>query len=305
MPRRDIGLAGIVILIWGVNFVAAALAMESLPPLLMAAMRFALVALPAVFFVKRPGIGFWPVVASGMFLGVLQFGLLYTGMMLGMPADLASLVLQVQSLFTVVVAAIVLGERPKRLQVIGILIGLTGMAIVGWTFLSAAPLLPFALSILAAFSWACGNVVTRRHRPESGFSLVIWSALAAPIPLLLGSILLEGGHRDLAALADVSTRSWIGLGFLAYGASMVGYGLWNMLLSRHSAATVAPWSMFVPIVGAATAWVYNGEQPRPLGVLGGGITLVGVLLALGVGGHLVRGRKDKPDLLEPTELPGL
>lgn len=305
MPRRDIGLATLVILIWGVNFVGAAIAMESLPPLLLAAMRFALVALPAVFFVRRPGIGLWPVVASGLCLGVLQFGLLYTGMNLGMPAGLASLVLQVQSLFTVTIAAIVLGERPTLLQVVGILVGLAGMAVVGWQFLAGAPLLPFALTVLAALAWAGGNVVTRRHRPASGFSLVIWSALVAPVPLLVASLALEGWHRDLSALAHLSGRSVGGLLFLAYGASMVGYGLWNKLLSRHSAALVAPWSMFVPVVGALAAWAYNGERPTALGILGGAITLVGVLLALGVGGRLVRGRRTAPDPLEPTELPGL
>jgi len=306
MPRRDVGLATLVILVWGVNFVAAKIAMESLDPLLMAALRFALVALPAVFFVSRPRMGFWPVLASGLTMGALQFGLLYTGMVLGMPAGLASLVLQVQTLFTVVIAATVLRERPDRAQVVGILIGLLGMAVVGAQYVAGAPALPFLLCIAAAASWACGNVITRRHPPRSGFSLVVWSALVPPIPLLLVSFWLEGSPASAwAAVEQVSLRSLGGLAFIAYGASMLGYGIWNLLLSRHSAATVAPWSMFVPVIGAGAAWLYDGEVPTPLGVLGAAITVVGVLLALGVGNRALRSRQDRPDPTPHTEPPGM
>ncbi|GAB2478377.1 EamA family transporter [Luteococcus sediminum] len=306
MPRRDVGLAVLVILVWGVNFVAAKMAMESLPPLLMAALRFVLVALPAVFVIARPRMGFWPVLASGLTMGALQFGLLYVGMMLGMPAGLASLVLQVQTLFTVVIAATVLSERPNRMQVAGIVIGLVGMAVVGAQYLAAAPVLPFLLTVGAALSWACGNVITRRHPPRTGFSLVVWSALVPPVPLLLASFWLEGGPASaLAAIQHVSLRSLGGLAFIAYGASMFGYGIWNLLLSRHSAASVAPWSMFVPVIGAGAAWLYDGELPTPLGILGAAITVTGVLLALGVGNRVLRRRANPPVPTPHSEPPGL
>lgn len=304
MPRKDVGLAALVILIWGVNFVCANLAMESLPPLFMAAVRFTLVALPAVFFVKPPGMGWKPVLLSGLFMGALQFGLLYTGMNLGMPAGLASLVLQVQSLFTVTLAAIVLGERPDRLKVIGILIGILGMTIVGWQYLVHAPLLPFFLTVLAALGWAAGNVTTRRHPPRNGFSLVVWSALVPPVPLLLASMVLEGPSTGFHGLAHISLRSVIGVAFIAYGASMIGYGLWNLLLSRHSAATVSPWSMFVPVVGAVAAYFYNGELPSLAGIIGAAVTVAGVLLALGVGDRVFK-KPDVPEPVPPVEPPGL
>ncbi len=304
MPRKDVGLAALVICIWGVNFVCANLAMESLPPLFMAAVRFTLVALPAVFFVKPPAVGWKPVVASGLCMGAVQFGLLYTAMNLGLPAGLASLVLQVQSLFTVGLAAFILGEHPSTVQVFGILVGILGMGVVGWQYLAHAPVLPFALAVLAALGWAAGNIVTRRHPPRSGFSLVIWSALVPPIPLLLGSMVLEGPMAGFHGLAHLSLRSALGVAFVTYGASMVGYGLWNLLLSRHSAATVSPWSMFVPVVGAITAWFYNGEVPTPMGILGAAITVAGVLLALGAGKRLFA-RADVPDPEPVTEPPGL
>lgn len=306
MPRRDMLLAGIVVLIWGINFVAAKVAMESLPPLLTAAIRFALVAFPAVFFVKRPQMGLWPATIAGLGTGALQFGFLYTGMQLGMPAGLASLVMQVQTLFTVVIAALVIKEKPTRVQVAGILIGLLGMTVVGLQYAASAPLLPFLLTVLAGASWAMSNVTIRKHPPRDGFSLVIWGSLASPIPLLIGSFLMEDTAGRLGTLiAETTFRSWLGLAFITYAASMVAYGLWNLLLTRHSAATVAPWSMFVPVIGAAAAWVYNGEMPTPLGVFGAVITVAGVLLALGVGNRLLRRRLDRPDPTPHSEPPGL
>ncbi|AKT52490.1 hypothetical protein ADJ73_00955 [Arsenicicoccus sp. oral taxon 190] len=303
MPRKDVFLASVVILIWGVNFVAAKYGMEVIPPLLFAALRFTLVAFPAVLFVRPPGNGWKTVVACGLTMSVGQFALLYTSMTYGMPAGLASLVLQVQSVFTVAIAAVLLHEIPTRWQLAGIALGVLGMAFVGWRFVAAAPLLPFVGTVAAAASWGVGNVLTRRRPPRSGFSLVVWSALVAPLPLLALSLLVEGWDRDRHALAHVTVLSLLGLAFVAYLASMAGYGLWNLLLSRHAASTVAPWSMLVPVIGTAAAFFYNGEKPTAASAVGAVVIIVGVLLALGVIGPRRGPREDVPDRAHPPAEP--
>lgn len=293
MPPRDKALAGLVALIWGVNFVAAQMGMESFPPLLMAALRFVLVAIPAVFLVRPPGNGARTVVTAGATMGMLQFGLLYSGMHLGMPAGLASLVLQVQTVFTVIIAALVLRERPTAYQVTGIVIGVTGMAIVGWKHMAQAPALPFLMTVAAAASWALGNVIVRRSPPRDGFSMVVWTALVPPIPLAVLSWLVEGPDAIVHAFTGVTWRAVLGLAFVAYMASMVGYGIWNLLLSRYPASAVAPWSMLVPPIGMVTAYLYSGEVPGVLGVIGGAVVIVGVLMALGVGTNAVTARRTR------------
>lgn len=303
MPRKDALLALAVAVVWGVNFVAASIGMESVPPLLFAAMRFTLVAIPAVFFVRPPGNGWKTVVACGFAMGAGQFGLLYTALSWGMPAGLASLVLQVQTVFTVVIASLWLRERPTPYQLAGIAVGVVGMAVVGAKHLAAAPILPFLMTVAAAASWATGNVLTRRRPPRDGFSLVVWSALVSPVPLLALSLLVEGWERDWAALTTMSPRSVVGLAFVTYGASMLGYGLWNLLLSRHAASTVAPWSMLVPPIGTIAAYFYSGEEPGWIGVLGGVVVTVGVLMALGVRPGVVR--MDQPRRRPAAEPPGL
>src|SRR5215211_7410066 len=112
MPPRHIALAVAVMVVWGVNFVVIHVGLQSFPPLLFVALRFACVAVPGVFLVKRPNVGWRWVVAIGAATSAGQFALLFTAMHLGMPAGLASLVLQLQAVFTVVLAVAVLGERP-------------------------------------------------------------------------------------------------------------------------------------------------------------------------------------------------
>lgn len=304
MSRRDRVMAGLVALIWGVNFVAAQFGMDSFPPLLLAALRFTLVAIPAVFFVRPPGNGLRTVVGAGLTMGVLQFGLLYSAMHFGMPAGLASLVLQVQTVFTVVIAAVLLRERPTAYQVTGILIGIGGMVLVGWRHMSTAPALPFLMTVAAAASWALGNVLVRRRPPRDGFSLVVWSALVPPIPLFLGSYLLEGPEAIAHAFTHVTPMALLGLGFITYLASMAGYGIWNALLSRHAASSVAPWSMLVPPIGMVAAYAYSGEIPGLLGLIGGGVVILGVLMALGVGTGWGR-THDRPRQRPAAKPPGL
>jgi O-acetylserine/cysteine efflux transporter len=295
-------LAVLVALIWGVNFVAADLGIATVPPLLFAAMRFLLVAVPAVFFVPSPGVGWRPVVGVGLAMSVGQFGLLYTALMLGMPAGLASLVLQIQAVLTVVLASAFLRERPSRVQLVGIGIGVAGLALVGADHADGAPLGPFLLVVAAAMAWATGNVLTRRHRPRSGFSLVVWSALVAPIPLTVASFLLQGPRANLDALAHLRLGALLAVAFVAYAASMVGYGLWTRLLSRHPASVVAPFSLLVPPVGILTAWLVQGEQPGPVELAGTVVITLGVLLTLGlVPGQRRRHRRRTTDAPADTE----
>src|SRR5436305_9072859 len=130
MPLRHNLLAASVALLWGLNFVAIDVGLDTFPPLLFVALRFALTAFPAVLFVRRPAIGLRWIVAVGLFLSVGQFGLLFVAIHVGMPAGLSSLVAQLQVVFTIVLAVPFLGERPTPSQLCGGLIAFAGLAAI-------------------------------------------------------------------------------------------------------------------------------------------------------------------------------
>src|SRR5919201_5627503 len=192
MTGRHTALAVLIAAVWGVNFVVIHAGLQHFPPLLFSALRFTFVALPAVFFVGRPRVRWYWVLAVGGSLGVLSFGLLFVGIDQGMPAGLSSLVLQAQVIFTVAFAALTLGERPRRSQVIGATVALAGLAVIATERASSAPILPFLLVIAAAAAWGISNVCTRVAQPPDGLALMVWASLVAPLPLLGLSLAFEG-----------------------------------------------------------------------------------------------------------------
>lgn len=272
-------LALLVMLVWGANFVVIDEGLADVPPLLFLAMRFTLVALPLVFFVPMPRAGWRNVVAVGSFMSLGQFSLLYIALHLGMPAGLASLVLQAQVIFTIVIAAVVIKESPTRRQVVGATIGTVGLTIVVIAHGASAPVVPVLVLLAAATSWAIGNVIARRAGVASGFSLVVWSALVVPLPALGLSLLVDGSAEVGHALTHLSATAILSTAYTAIGSSLLGYGIWNSLLARYRASAVVPFVLLVPIVGIATAWIVQDEVPSVLELVGGAVMLAGVAAA--------------------------
>ncbi|CAN5328143.1 O-acetylserine/cysteine exporter [soil metagenome] len=280
MNLRHALLALLVVLIWGCNFVIIDGGLTDVPPLLFVALRFAVVCIPAIFFVKPPKIGWRNIVLIGSFLSLGQFTLLYLSLSLGMPAGLASLVLQTQVVFSVVISAVILRERPSTRQLIGIIIGTIGLAVVVVGHSAAAPWLPILVSILAALSWATGNVLSRRAASASGLSLVVWSGLVVPIPAFALSLIVDGPPTVFHALAHLSLAAIGSTLYTAVAASLIGYGIWNSLLARYPTSSVVPFSLLIPIVGILAAWLVQGEEPTLTELIGGAIMLSGVAAAV-------------------------
>ncbi|MCD9199439.1 EamA family transporter [Aeromicrobium wangtongii] len=287
-------LAVLVMLIWGLNFVVIDEGLADVPPLLFLAMRFVLVAVPLVFFIPRPAADWRVVVAVGTFMSLGQFSLLYIALDLGMPAGLGSLVLQAQVIFTIVIAAVVIREPPTRRQAVGAVIGTVGLVLVVVAHGASAPVVPVLVMLGASLSWATGNVITRQAGVQSGLSLVVWSALVVPVPALLLSLVVDGGHEVGRALTHLSVVAILSTLYTAIGASLIGYGIWNSLLARYPAGAVVPFVLLVPVIGIAAAWALQDEVPTVLEVVGGIVMLAGVAAAT------ISRRATRAERLEPS-----
>lgn len=280
MPCRSALLALSVVVVWGVNFVVIDEGLHGVPPLLFAAVRFVLVAFPAVLVVRRPEVP-WPQIAVvGLTMSAGQFGLLYLALKVGMPPGLASLVLQSQVVITVVLAALVLHEHVSVRQIGGLALGVVGLVVVGLGRASATPAAGVVLTVLAAGSWALGNVAARRLRLQAGLPLVVWSALVVPLPLLALSLLIEGSGAWLDAARAWGWPQTLSTTYTVVFSTLFGYAVWNGLLARHRAAHVVPFALLVPVFGITAAWVVQGTLPGPLEWLGGLVLLAGAAIAL-------------------------
>jgi len=279
MTPRDSLRATLVAVIWGANFVVIDEGLKGFPPFLLLAARFLVVLFPMIFFVPRPG-PWRTILQIGLFMSLGQFGLLYLSLHLGMPAGLASLLVQVQVIFSIGISRVVLKERPTRQQLIGVGIGLAGLAVLILGHGSTAGLLPLVVIIGACLSWSIGNVLSRSAQISSGFALTIWSGIVVPIPALALAFLVNGPHSVDHAITHIG---WVTIASTLYTAilcSLFGYGVWNSLLSRYPIGAVVPFALVVPAAGIATAWIALGEVPTPAETVGGVILLGGIAITM-------------------------
>mgnify|MGYP002715457765 FL=1 len=278
MTPKDLLLALLVIVVWGLNFVVIKVGLHGMPPMLMGALRFMLAAFPAILFVRRPQVPLRWMLAYGMTISVGQFAFLFYAMHVGMPAGLASLVLQSQAFFTLFFAALFLGERLRGSNLFGLLVAASGLLLIGLQGGQAMTLAGFALTIAAASMWALGNVVTRKLGKVNLVGLVVWGSLIPPLPFLALSLWLEGPELISQSLRTLSLDSLLVLAYLAFGATILGYGLWSRLLSRYPASQVAPFSLLVPVVGISSAALLLGERLGSMQMAGAALVMVGLLI---------------------------
>jgi len=293
MSPRDLLLALVVVLAWGVNFVVIKVGLHGVPPMLLGALRFLLAAFPAVFFVKRPNVPWKWLFAYGATISFGQFVFLFSAMSVGMPAGLASVVLQAQAFFTLVFAALFLAERFRAQNVIGLLIAALGLALIGMQSTAGGgtqtmTLAGFVLTLCAAAMWALGNIVTKKVGRVDLVGLVVWASLIPPLPFLVLSYLFEGPQRIAGALTGIDMSSVLAIVYLSFVATLLGYSLWGRLISKYPASQVAPFSLLVPIVGLASASILLGERLTPAAI--GGAALVMGGLCVNVFGGWVRQR---------------
>ncbi len=282
MTGTDATRALLVVLAWGLNFVVIDRGLKTLPPLLFVTLRFVFTAFPAIFFVPRPQVRWYWIIAIGLFMNIGQFGLLFVAIHRGVPAGLASLVLQCQAGFTLIFAAGVLREAPRLLQVIGTLVASVGIVTIALGHGASTPVGPLLLVIAAGACWGAGNICTRLAKAKSAFGLIVWVGLVAPLPLLGLSLWLEGPSADLAAVQHLFPTGALALGYVVIAATMFGFGTWTSLLRTYPAPVVAPFSLLVPVIGILSAWIVLGEVPSVGELLGGVVVMVGLALVTGV-----------------------
>lgn len=290
MKRRDIILALLVVIVWGGNFTIIKLGLAGVPPILLASLRYVFAALPAVFFVKRPEVSLKYVLIYGLTVGVGQFSCLFYAISIGMPAGVSSIVLQSQAFFTLLFAAVLLKESLKKNQIAGIIIAAVGLLLLagkaGGGHLTNIPLSGFLLTLLAASFWSMSNIVVRyasKEAEDNGkkldmLSMVVWSSLVPPIPLFVMSLLIDKPAAIMSAFSSIHVLSVFSVLYLSYFATIFGYGIWGMLLSKYPAGRVAPLSLLVPVSGLITAMIVLKEKLSPVQWIGGVVVIAGLLI---------------------------
>ncbi len=262
LPLPHLLLALAVMAVWGANFVVIRVALQHLPPLMLASLRFMLVVVPAIAFIKRPAAPWRHLAAYGLLIGAGQFGLLFIAMRSSISPGLASLVMQAQVFFTIGLSMALTGEQVRPHQLLALLLAIGGLGVILAHAGSGATPLGLSLSLMAALCWAGGNLVSRASGRVNMLAYVVWSSLFAVPPLIILSLVFDGWPAIRAGFVHADAATWAAVVWQAVGNSLFGYACWGWLLARHPAATVTPMALLVPVFGmAASAWLL--AEPLP------------------------------------------
>ncbi|MBB4843051.1 O-acetylserine/cysteine efflux transporter [Paucibacter oligotrophus] len=280
LPFKHFLLALAVVAIWGSNFVVIRLGLNALPPLLFATLRFSFAVLPAIFFLKKPDLPWRNLAAYGLLIGVGQFGLLFLAMRSQISPGLASLVIQTQVFFTLMLSMRVNKERVQPFQWLALGLAASGIGVIASHTDGSATPLGLLMILLAAFSWACANMVGKRAGRVNMLAYMVWTSVFAVPPLLILSLLFEGPALMGQGLARADGVTWAAVLWQALGNTLFGYGVWGWLLARHAAATIVPMALLVPVFGMSTAAWALGESLPAWKLIAAALVLSGLALNL-------------------------
>jgi O-acetylserine/cysteine efflux transporter len=295
---RDLAAVGVVVVLWGLNFVVMKFGLRDFTPFQLGAARYVFAVLPLMLFIKPPPIARKWLLMYGLLQGVGQFGILFFALKVGMTAALASVLLQTQVFFTALFGFVLLNERPNRSQQAGMLLAALGLGCFVLNYVqpasassatNATTLAGLVLTLCAAAMWAASNIVARRVQKTSTdyspMAFVVWSSSVAVLPFVALSLAFDAPDVRWQWLHARGT-SWLAVAYLGWAATIVGYSLWTGLLKRHPANRVAPFSLGVPVVGLAAGMLVLNETITLW--QWGGIALLAAALACVMLGGLVR-----------------
>ena len=270
--------AFIVTLIWGTNFVFIKIGLNELPPFLFAAIRFTLVALPLVLFMPKPKVSWGLLAAYGLFIGVGQFGSMFYAMRSDISPGLASLVLQMQVFFTIVLALSLFNEPITKVQWIALMISFIGVGLIGSQVSGNTTFFGLTLALLAALSWAFGNITVKKAGKVDIIAFLAYSSLFAAPVLALLSFHFEGWAVIKSSLFSASMTSVYVVLWQTIGNTLIGYGLWNVLLHRYDASVVTPWALLVPVSGMGASYLLLDEAMPAWKLIAAGLILLGLAI---------------------------
>ena len=280
LPPKHFLLALAVVAIWGSNFVVIKLALAHLPPLLFAALRFSLAVVPAIIFLPRPAVAWRNLAAYGVLLGVGQFALLYLAMRSQISPGLASLVVQTQVFFTLLLAIKLAHEKVRGFQWLALALAATGIGVIAVHTDGNTTALGIVMILGAAFSWACANMVGKQAGRVNMLAYMVWTSVFAVPPLFVLSLIIEGPAAIWQGLKAADAATWGAVLWQSLGNTLFGYGIWGWLLSRHPAATIVPMALLVPVFGMSSAALLLGEPLPAWKLIAAALVMSGLALNL-------------------------
>lgn len=282
----NLSMVMVTVVVWAVAFPAIKVGLDGLPPLTLAALRFAIAwaFFLALHFTIGGGMAAIRALTPRQWGLIVAFGMFQTAASniaqnIGMQwtsASAASIIQSFGPIFAVILALVLLGERYTHLKLVGgvvALVGTVGMIVQGGEGLGSSTFVGNVLMVVTALAYAIGGLIGKYVlREVDPLTLVTMALPAALVPLTVGAALESPG----AAISGASLQVWGAVVFLAVGASGLAQLLWYIVLERVELSRLTYFIYLIPVVAVLVSWALLGETLTPLQVLFAALIIAGV-----------------------------
>ena len=278
MSNRDIFLAILVPCVLGFGFVIAKPAMESFPPILLNGLRWSLSGLIMCYFFPFPKKFIKQMFVISIIGGTIQYSLSFYGLKI-LDGASATLFVQAEIPFGILIAYFLLGEKVPLKNIIGLIIAFVGIAILSGNPNLEGKMLGVLLVLSGAFLWSLAQVFAKDVSEKiGGLALTAWLGIFSGPQCIIASYFIEGNTFDF--ITNATTQAWIIVIYLAVGMNVIGYSCWYSVLSRNPVNNVMSVLLLFPITGLLTSIYILGETPNTHAYFGGAIIISGAAMIL-------------------------
>ncbi|WP_067220325.1 EamA family transporter [Marinomonas gallaica] len=279
MTRQDSLLLVLLMALWGFNFSVIKLGVNNIDPFLLTALRFSLAVLPLIFFVRRPNVPWRYLMAYGLTFGVGVWGLTTLSVSAGLSSGLASLLLDMSVISSLLVGRYLLKEHVTVSKVLGSVLALIGLGLIIWHQDATVTPLGIALVLSASVFWSINGLIVKRSGTRAVFAFNIWGMAFAPIPLFVLALCVSGPSSVMQSIADINGSVLFSAAFQAYPTTLLGYWFWNKMIVKYSVSSVAPMTLLVPVFALIGGYIFFGESLDVVQAIAAVIILLGVAVS--------------------------
>jgi O-acetylserine/cysteine efflux transporter len=276
MPARDLALILVICVVWAGNFIAGSFGMQHFSPFLFMILRFVLLLLILLPFLRRPPPGQWPrLIAVCLLIGGLHFTLMFWALSRSEDVSTVAIVQQTYIPIAVVLAMLLMKEVVGWKTLAATFIAFLGILVVGFDPLVLTQTDVLAIALVSALFQALGSIFQRGIRGIGVLNFQAWTAVIALPVLLVASLLTEQGQLD--ALKTAHWQGWAAVVYSTLMASIVGHGLFFYLVQRHPVTSVMPYLQLTPVLAVVFGVLVWGDRPGPRLLIGGVMVILGIL----------------------------
>lgn len=276
LGARDLGVAALMNLLWGMNIIAVKMAVTEIQPLTAAFLRQGIVLIVCLSWLRIVPGRMRELLGLGVLTGAAFFLVINLSMAVATNVSALAIAGQLGVPFSMLLAVIVFKERIHKYRIAGVILSLLGVAILVFDPAVAREMPGIALTALASLIWASSSLIQRNLRGVPVMTMYAWIGLVGTV--LLAPVVMIFEPDGMRAIPQIPLQSFGWVAFSATGSTLIGHGSMSWLLQRHPISSVTPLTLASPVLSVIFASLFFHTPLTPLMILGGIVALVGVAI---------------------------